>query len=327
MLGAWPYGWRPAVSALFTITQGKPGQRTPKIIHDDDDDGTNDYCGSGCNLMCTWIKRTRLLLDIGSDRPSGNSMAPLRRDTQDSAGAQYPPSLTMQPTFRIVASGTLFLAHTLELPTHPAPSTVHRAKSVTKSRGGAAAACLSILAQFPGVEAKLVASLSNNDEGEMIIRQLELEGVSTRYCKIWEGASVPSAWVLHAGMVQIEPRTNWQLTVITADTDQQTIINHNPLPDITHEEFVAMLGPLLIPENYAHLVPPPNTPPATNPTLPPNSTNAPFEWLHFEGRSVKTTLNNMVGVDGLARERKWRNRCVFSVDVGRKARQGVQAVS
>lgn len=114
--------------------------------------------------------------------------------------------------------------------------------------------------------------------------------------------------------------------MIIADSDQQTIINHNPLPDITHEEFVTMLGPLLIPENYAHLVPPPNSPPPANPSFPP-STNAPFEWLHFEGRSVKTTLNNMVGIDGLARERKWRNHCVFSVDVGRKARQGVQAVS
>lgn len=88
-----------------------------------------------------------------------------------------------------------------------------------------------------------------------------------------------------------------------------------------------MLGPLLIPENYTHLATSLNGPPAVNPPFPPNNTNAPFEWLHFEGRSVKTTLNNMVGIDGLARERKWRNRCVFSVDVGRKARQGVQAVS
>ena len=120
---------------------------------------------------------------------------------------------------------------------------------------------------------------------------------------------------------------DWHLTATTADTDQQTIINHNPLPDITHEEFVTMLGPLLIPENYTHLVPSPNSPSAASPSLPPNSATPPFEWLHFEGRSVKTTLNNMVGIDGLARERKWRNRCVFSVDVGRKARQGVQAVS
>jgi len=143
------------------------------------------------------LTRTSLLPGLDVDRPLLQIMARLRRDTQDPGAAQYPPSLTTQPTLRIVASGTLFLTHTLELPTHPAPSTVNRAQSVAKSRGGAASACLSILAQFPGVDAKLVASLSNNDEGRMIIDQLEREGVSTRYCKIWEGASVPSAWVLH----------------------------------------------------------------------------------------------------------------------------------
>ena len=48
--------------------------------------------------------------------------------------------------------------------------------------------------------------------------------------------------------------------------------------------------------------------------------------MHFEGRSVKTTLSNIVGLDGLARERRWRSQCVFSVDVGRRARQGIEAV-
>ncbi|TFK51235.1 hypothetical protein OE88DRAFT_1659082 [Heliocybe sulcata] len=34
----------------------------------------------------------------------------------------------------------------------------------------------------------------------------------------------------------------------------------------------------------------------------------------------------MAGLDGFARERKWRSHCVFSVDVGRRARQGVEAL-
>ena len=66
----------------------------------------------------------------------------------------------------------------------------------------------------------------------------------------------------------------------------------------------------------------PSTPTAR---LIPNSP-APIDWVHFEGRSVKTTLSNIMGLDGLARERKWRSHCVFSVDVGRRARQGVEAV-
>jgi hypothetical protein len=127
-----------------------------------------------------------------------------------------------------------------------------------------------------------------------------------------------------------------------ADTDSRTVINHNPLPDITHEDFVSLLGPLLAPENYLYSPPftssasPPSQSPRSGspPALPRSSTQlrhnpnspAPFDWLHFEGRSVKTTLSNITGLDGLARERKWRSHCVFSVDVGRKGKQGVEAV-
>ncbi|KAF9468068.1 hypothetical protein BDZ94DRAFT_1279970 [Collybia nuda] len=253
-------------------------------------------------------------------------MAKLRRDAQEAASfAPHTKSL------RIVASGTLFLTHTLSLPSHPAPSTVVRAHSVEKARGGSANTLLSLLAQFPSVESVLVAPLGGNDEGKMILRDLENEGVITRYCKIMNGAGVPSAWILHS-----------------AENNTRTVVNHNPLPDITHEEFVSLLGPLLAPENYPQISPvvspatinhvsPASSYPSTSPTprssqsgsrpilFNPNSP-APFDWLHFEGRSVKTTLNNITGLDGLARERKWRSHCVFSVDVGRKGRQGVEAL-
>lgn len=161
------------------------------------------------------------------------------------------------------------------------------------------------------------------------------------------------------------------LTCCTAQENTRTVINHNPLPDITHEDFVSLLGPLLAPENYpenyAHLQPQcyphvhrplsplpsggrpsvnnrtnlngrpgtAGTAGCTSPRLSQNNSRssllnpnspAPFDWLHFEGRSVKTTLSNIIGLDGLARERKWRSYCVFSLDVGRKARQGVEAV-
>ncbi|KAI0086802.1 hypothetical protein BDY19DRAFT_958799 [Irpex rosettiformis] len=241
-------------------------------------------------------------------------MARLRRDTQDTIS----PNSHTRP-LRIAACGTLFLTHTLDIPSHPEPSAVVRAHSVTRSRGGSAATCSSIIAQFPSVEAMLVAPLGGNEEGCMILRDLEREKVSTRYCKIWEEAGVPSAWVLHAD-----------------DTDTRTVINNNPLPDITHEEFVSLLGPILAPENYSYLGMNQNTPlnsastgasPRPSVNLPsPNASPAPLDWIHFEGRSVKTTLSNIMGLDGLARERKWRSHCVFSVDVGRRARQGIEAL-
>jgi sugar/nucleoside kinase (ribokinase family) len=55
------------------------------------------------------------------------------------------------------------------------------------------------LAQFSSVEAVLVAPLGGNEEGRMVLRDLENEGVITQYCKIWRDAGVPSAWILHAG--------------------------------------------------------------------------------------------------------------------------------
>lgn len=58
-----------------------------------------------------------------------------------------------------------------------------------------------MLAQFPLVEAVLVAPLGGNEDGQKILKDLESEGVITKYCKIWRDAGVPSAWVLHSGML------------------------------------------------------------------------------------------------------------------------------
>ena len=136
--------------------------------------------------------------DHSVTRLGSTTMAPsktlLRRDTPD----MLPTSAGQRP-LRVVGCGTLFLTHTLSVGSHPQPAEVVRAHSVTRTRGGSASTCLSIAAQFPGVEAMLVAPLGGNEEGKIIISDLEQERVSTKYCKIWEQSGVPSAWVLHAG--------------------------------------------------------------------------------------------------------------------------------
>lgn len=273
-------------------------------------------------------------------------MARLRRDTL--------PVLAPAP-LRIFATGTVFLTHELVLHAHPAPATVARAQSVATSRGGSAPHVLALLAQLAAtvpaagdIEPMLIASLGANDDARRLRDALEAAGVRTKYAKIWPGLGVPSAWVVHA-----------------RDTGTRTVINHNPLPDVSHEDFIALLGPVLAPENYVGFTPSPpisreqhspspvslfpntlapsvprtsmssrpNT--APSPTNPPPSQSipsqsphspAPFDWLHLEGRSVRTTIANLVGIDGLARERKWRSHCVISVDLGRRARDGVEVV-
>lgn len=288
-------------------------------------------------------------------------MARLRRDTLSASSTTYSPTSTIicppmpspsnlnSKPFRIFSTGTIFLTHSLDLHSHPVPGTASRAQAVSTARGGNAGHVLGFLAALPGaVEPMLIASLGASSDGVRLRDELEAGGVCTKYCKVWPGLGVPSAWVMHA-----------------RDTGEKTVINHNPLPEVSHEDFIALLGPVLAPENYVGVVqpqpqPPPKPPspvavfpnalavtppprhsmssrPATAPAgsasprmamVPTQSplSPAPFDWLHFEGRSTRTTLSNIIGVDGLARERKWRTHCVVSVDLGRRAREGVEAV-
>ena len=62
-------------------------------------------------------------------------MAKLRRELRDDNSQHLSPTGRQ---LRIVASGTLFLTHTLSIPCHPAPSSMIRAHSVDKARGGSA---------------------------------------------------------------------------------------------------------------------------------------------------------------------------------------------
>jgi hypothetical protein len=112
------------------------------------------------------------------------------------------PTPTPSPStrsLRVIAAGTLFLTHTLNLPTHPGPSQTVRAHEYARYRGGSAPAVLSVLSQLHVDKCWLVASLGGAQEARALARELEADGVSTRYCKVWEGAAVPAAWVLHAG--------------------------------------------------------------------------------------------------------------------------------
>lgn len=94
---------------------------------------------------------------------------------------------------------SLMVLPALSLQAQPAPGSVLRAHSVSKTRGGSATTLLSLLAQFPDVETVLVAPLGGNEDGQIILQELEKEGVITRYCKVWKDQGVPSAWVLHSG--------------------------------------------------------------------------------------------------------------------------------
>ncbi|KAF8752780.1 ketohexokinase [Rhizoctonia solani] len=197
----------------------------------------------------------------------------------------------MSQRFRIVASGTLFVTHTLSvgiLPDHGQKNnSATRASSVRRERGGASATVLTVLAQFSHVAAYLVAPVGSGPEGEAMLKELE--------------TAIPS------------PKADRRdVTCLCLDDGTKSVVNHNPIPDILHDEFVRLVAPLL-------------SPPTPSSGVEPDLSQAPFECYH-QGRTVQTTLSNLTGLDGLAQERGWRNKVVFSVEISRPGRQGQEAL-
>ncbi|KAF8321361.1 hypothetical protein DL93DRAFT_2163634 [Clavulina sp. PMI_390] len=193
---------------------------------------------------------------------------------------------------RIVASGTLFITHTLTVDSYPSEHSNTRAQAVVRVRGGSAAATLSVLAQFSDCMSWLVAPIGSGPEGASLRIELEREGISTQLCPRRETDGVPKA---------------------LDSTGSQTVINHNPIPDVTHDEYFRILGPLL----YSTINGGADTPKYGQ--LPPAP---PVDWFHFEGRSPHITGDNLTGLDSWLKERGWRDRVVLSVEVGRPERPG-----
>lgn len=98
---------------------------------------------------------------------------------------------------RIVASGTLFITHTLVLSSFPSESSNTRAQTALRARGGSAAATLSVLAQFSDVVSPwLVAPIGSGPEGAALRIELEREGISTSLCPRRDNGGVPKAFVV-----------------------------------------------------------------------------------------------------------------------------------
>ena len=101
------------------------------------------------------------------------------------------------------------------------------------------------------------------------------------------------------------------------DTGSQAIINHNPIQDVSHEEFFQLIGPLLY---LGH----PAEDSSGFTALPPSP---PLDWVHFEGRDVATTSQNLASLDSWLKEKDWRNHVALSMDLGKPGRTGLESVS
>lgn len=94
-----------------------------------------------------------------------------------------------------------------------------------RTRGGHGANVLAVLAQFRAVrphypngpsnghtgfgsvgsgarsvgDVQFCGPLAGNEEGALVTRDLELQGIGMRFCTVRDGKGVPAAWVVEAG--------------------------------------------------------------------------------------------------------------------------------
>jgi hypothetical protein len=194
--------------------------------------GEDDGHGRGCH------RYSRVVGPQGSAERALESSTPhpiLRLPAWAMSRLRPSPSPTLPPStrpLRVVAVGTLFLTHTLSLPSHPAPAQTIRAHEYVRSRGGSAPSILCVLSQLNADKCWLVASLGGAQDARVVTRELEADGVSTRYCKVWEGAGVPAAWLLHAGEYShplglaslVEPSSTVVLSLLSPASRKETYI-------------------------------------------------------------------------------------------------------
>lgn len=100
--------------------------------------------------------------------------------------------------FRIVATGTIFLTHTISIATFAREGSNVRAQTVVRHRGGAAAASLSVIAQFGGTQPWLIAPIGGGGEGASLRVELERERIRTELCAKRESEGVPKAFIIRS---------------------------------------------------------------------------------------------------------------------------------
>lgn len=128
------------------------------------------------------------------------------------ASSRYP--------LRVFGFGTVFVTQKLLLNAYPEPGSVARAHNVHKTRGGHSANVLAILAQFRSsrhsapstpplpslpivrmiADVQFCGPLSGTEEGALISKELDSQGISTMFSVTREGKNVPTAWVIEAGV-------------------------------------------------------------------------------------------------------------------------------
>ncbi|KAF0521902.1 Ribokinase-like protein [Gigaspora margarita] len=149
---------------------------------------------------------------------------------------------------KILAIGSAYEDTILYVDRFPPEDGKQRAQRVEKRRGGNSGNTLTVLSQFPNVDAWFMASMASKEASTFLVQDFEAHNIKTTTCIFRSSAThAPVAYIIHAD-----------------NTSSRTIINYNSIDELTFEEFQQIFDDTCSNDN----------------------SSIPFNWIHFEGRNA-----------------------------------------
>ncbi len=219
------------------------------------------------------------------------------------------------PRTRLIAVGATGIDSILTVPFFPAQDSKLRALSLTKRRGGNSANSLEVLQQLieaeqylHDIEIYLIATLPSQNSADSVYIASSFGNIGSATCSNAGDQYKTTSGVYLENCIYREDHTEAVSSyIISSEADStRTIINHNPLPEMTFEEFKSRTDFCL-------------------PFVENDPKEARHAWIHFEGRIPEITLQCMQYVRQISQLYGISTR--ISVEIEKPHRLGLQRLA
>ncbi|KAF7732512.1 hypothetical protein EC973_003258 [Apophysomyces ossiformis] len=234
-----------------------------------------------------FAKKTRSKASLSEASSSSSSRAPSRSNSWDCL-----PSLTVTDNssykpVNVLLVGQIYLDTILHMDRFPEEDSKRRAESMEQRRGGNSANAAEVLSQFPRVNVWLMSAVGPKESTSSLLSQLESKAINTSVC-INRKTPTPSSYIIHS-----------------KETGSRTIISCTNTEEITRDEFARKFEMATIQKTMDF------------------DTVVPFSWVHFEGRNIDQTLQQIEWLEAKAIREGWRPHLTISVELEKPDRENI----
>ncbi|KAG0183077.1 hypothetical protein DFQ28_004660 [Apophysomyces sp. BC1034] len=234
-----------------------------------------------------FTKKSRSKASLSEASSCSSSRSPSRSNSWECL-----PSLTITDNaaykpVNVLLVGQIYLDTILQMDQFPKEDTKRRAESMEQRRGGNSSNTAEVLAQFPRVNVWLMSAVGPKETASSLLSQLESRNINTSTC-INRKMPTPSSFIIHS-----------------KETGSRTIISCTNTEEITRDEFARKFEMATIQKAMEF-----------DPVVP-------FSWVHFEGRNINQTLQQIEWLEAKATREGWRPHLTISIELEKPDREDI----